>query len=84
MSSFELWILIIFITSASGHVTATKYLNTSGDIMIGALFPIHNKGQGPTECGKVQVLDTCLTYSLEMIKNSGKFLVTYTQTFLEL
>jgi hypothetical protein len=32
-----------------------KYLNYSGDIMLGALFPIHHKGSGKVDCGKIQV-----------------------------
>jgi hypothetical protein len=32
-----------------------KFLNYTGDIMLGALFPIHHKGSGGTECGKIQV-----------------------------
>lgn len=32
-----------------------KYLNYTGDIMLGALFPIHHKGSGGAECGKIQV-----------------------------
>lgn len=32
-----------------------KYLNYSGDIVLGALFPIHHKGSGKTDCGKIQV-----------------------------
>jgi hypothetical protein len=32
-----------------------KYLNYTGDIMLGALFPIHHKGSGGADCGKIQV-----------------------------
>lgn len=32
-----------------------KFVNISGDIIIGALFPIHGKGHELENCGKIQV-----------------------------
>ncbi|XP_068084328.1 metabotropic glutamate receptor 3 [Anabrus simplex] len=34
-----------------------QYLNYSGDIMLGALFPVHRKGSGGVDCGRIQVED---------------------------
>jgi hypothetical protein len=40
---------------ASSLSVSRKYLNYTGDIMLGALFPIHHKGSGRADCGKIQV-----------------------------
>lgn len=32
-----------------------KYLNVSGDILLGALFPIHGKGGSGENCGRIKV-----------------------------
>jgi hypothetical protein len=44
--------LALLVPSSSG---SRKFLNYTGDIMLGALFPIHHKGSGGAECGKIQV-----------------------------
>ncbi|XP_046688347.1 metabotropic glutamate receptor 8-like [Homalodisca vitripennis] len=42
------------------HCLARPYLNVSGEIMLGGLFPVHANGKGVTECGGVQVEDGML------------------------
>jgi hypothetical protein len=44
--------LALLVPSSSG---SRKFLNYTGDIMLGALFPIHHKGSGGADCGKIQV-----------------------------
>jgi hypothetical protein len=66
-----------------------KYLNYSGDIMLGALFPIHHKGSGRADCGKIQVrllshVLWCLTLRLpsvvRVILVAGKVFTHYCDT----
>jgi hypothetical protein len=40
---------------AAPSSASRKYLNYTGDIMLGALFPIHHKGSRGVECGRIQV-----------------------------
>jgi hypothetical protein len=42
-----------------------KYLNYTGDITLGALFPIHHKGSGKDDCGKIQV-----SFLLDFLRNN--------------
>lgn len=35
--------------------TDARYLNVSGDITLGALFPVHKKGSDGNDCGQIQV-----------------------------
>ncbi|KAJ4442844.1 hypothetical protein ANN_04437 [Periplaneta americana] len=44
------WLGLITAPTGAAH----KYLNYTGDIMLGALFPIHHRGSGGNDCGKVQ------------------------------
>ncbi|XP_054267413.1 metabotropic glutamate receptor 4-like [Macrosteles quadrilineatus] len=49
--------LLLFLTSGCPVAVLARYtyLNTSGDIMLGGLFPVHGNGRGVTECGGIQV-----------------------------
>lgn len=44
--------LLIVLTSIAD---AKVYVNISGDIVLGALFPVHRKGFLGQNCGKIQV-----------------------------
>lgn len=50
----KIFIFLTFITS--NYLTAAKlYVNVSGDITLGALFPVHKKGSDGKSCGNIQV-----------------------------
>ncbi|XP_063223733.1 metabotropic glutamate receptor 3-like [Bacillus rossius redtenbacheri] len=55
------------------------YLNYTGDIILGALFPVHGRGRGGVECGRIQKevgmqpLEAML-YTLQQINNSSELL----------
>jgi len=38
-----------------GVVFAKKYVNITGDFVLGALFPIHSRGSDSGICGEIQV-----------------------------
>jgi hypothetical protein len=50
-----LWLPVWLGLLAPSSSGSRKFLNYTGDIMLGALFPIHHKGSGGAECGKIQV-----------------------------
>ncbi|CAG5104224.1 Similar to Grm4: Metabotropic glutamate receptor 4 (Mus musculus) [Cotesia congregata] len=52
----KIFIFLTFITS--NYLTAGKlYVNVSGDITLGALFPVHKKGSDGKSCGNIQLED---------------------------
>ena len=52
---FLVWLAALLGLLVPSLSASRKYLNYTGDIMLGALFPIHHKGSGTAECGKIQV-----------------------------
>ncbi|XP_069690823.1 metabotropic glutamate receptor 6-like isoform X3 [Periplaneta americana] len=69
------WLGLITAPTGAAH----KYLNYTGDIMLGALFPIHHRGSGGNDCGKVQLEDgiqplEAMLYTLEQINNDPDLL----------
>ncbi|CAI5767081.1 metabotropic glutamate receptor 2 [Podarcis lilfordi] len=61
-SSATLWILLVYPvachTSIHGqspgyNVAAKKEISLEGDLVIGGLFPVHEKGNPTEECGKI-------------------------------
>ncbi|KAK2583346.1 hypothetical protein KPH14_009344 [Odynerus spinipes] len=58
---------------------ARTYLNVSGDIILGALFPIHGKGDLGEYCGRIQVEDgiqplEAMLYTLQQINQDPNIL----------
>ncbi|XP_046396653.1 metabotropic glutamate receptor 2-like isoform X2 [Ischnura elegans] len=56
-----------------------SYLNYTGDIMLGALFPIHKKGSVGVECGRIQLEDgiqplEAALYTIKQINKNDKIL----------
>ncbi|XP_011501835.1 PREDICTED: metabotropic glutamate receptor 3-like [Ceratosolen solmsi marchali] len=52
-----MFLLYVLLISACKIVEAKVFVNISGDIILGALFPIHKKGLGTEKCGKIQMED---------------------------
>ncbi|XP_057342026.1 metabotropic glutamate receptor 3-like isoform X2 [Microplitis mediator] len=51
-------ILVLFTFITSSYLTNAKfYVNVTGDITLGALFPVHKKGTNGESCGKIQFED---------------------------
>jgi hypothetical protein len=48
-------LLFLLIISTFTILDANLFVNISGDVILGALFPIHRKGVGTENCGKIQV-----------------------------
>lgn len=48
-------IFVLLIATGAGLVDGKLYVNVTGDITLGALFPIHRKGSNGESCGKIQV-----------------------------
>ena len=46
--------LIFMLTISYFPLKKCDYLNYSGDIMLGGLFPIHKRGEGGKACGGIQ------------------------------
>lgn len=40
---------------AGCYANVNLYVNVTGDITLGALFPVHRKGINGESCGKIQV-----------------------------
>nr|CAD7401918.1 unnamed protein product [Timema cristinae] len=66
-------LLVSLLTSTSCGASKRMYLNYTGDIMVGALFPIHRKGSNGTECGRIQPLEAMI-FTLNQINNDPKIL----------
>ncbi|KAL2735883.1 metabotropic glutamate receptor 4 isoform X1 [Vespula squamosa] len=72
--------LVTFLLLAScTFVNARTYLNVSGDILLGALFPIHGKGNSGENCGKIKLEDgiqplEAMLYTLQQINQDPKIL----------
>ncbi|XP_043461432.1 metabotropic glutamate receptor 8-like isoform X2 [Leptopilina heterotoma] len=69
-------LLIALITSIAD---AKIYVNISGDIVLGALFPVHRKGFMGQNCGKIQSEDglqplEAMLYTIEQINQDPKIL----------
>lgn len=47
--------LALLFAYCHGSTVGKQYLNYSGDIMLGGLFPIHKSGHRISECGEIQV-----------------------------
>nr|CAD7588536.1 unnamed protein product [Timema genevievae] len=72
-------LLVSLLTSSSCGASKRIYLNYTGDIMVGALFPIHRKGSNGTECGRIQMEDgvqplEAMIFTLNQINNDPKIL----------
>nr|CAD7443783.1 unnamed protein product [Timema bartmani] len=72
-------LLVSLLTSTSCGASKRMYLNYTGDIMVGALFPIHRKGSNGTECGRIQMEDgvqplEAMIFTLNQINNDPKIL----------
>ncbi|XP_031777068.1 metabotropic glutamate receptor 2-like isoform X2 [Nasonia vitripennis] len=50
-------LLGFLLASACAVAEARAFVNISGDVILGALFPIHRKGSGSENCGKIQLED---------------------------
>lgn len=50
-----LWLMHLASCLAAGHGSShsKKEISTEGDLVIGGLFPIHEKGVGSEDCGKI-------------------------------
>jgi hypothetical protein len=63
--SLSVFLLIFGAAEGGGNVGGSKvHVNLTGDIMLGALFPIHRRGSGSeTTCDRIQVMyiHGCLT-----------------------
>lgn len=51
MTLTEICVVLVLLPS----IVISKYLNTTGDIILGGLFPVHHTGEGVAECGEVQL-----------------------------
>ncbi|XP_058793488.1 metabotropic glutamate receptor 7-like isoform X2 [Phymastichus coffea] len=72
-------ILSIIIVALCQNANGRIYVNVSGDIMLGALFPIHRKGPGTENCGKIQLEDgiqplEAMIYTINQINRDPKIL----------
>nr|XP_050866769.1 metabotropic glutamate receptor 2-like isoform X2 [Vespula vulgaris] len=71
-------VTFLFLASCT-FVNARTYLNVSGDILLGALFPIHGKGGSGENCGKIKLEDgiqplEAMLYTLQQINQDPKIL----------
>ncbi|XP_023290686.1 metabotropic glutamate receptor 3 [Orussus abietinus] len=69
---------LLFVTLCS-LANAGMYLNITGDIMLGALFPVHKKGSNGESCGKIQLEDgiqplEAMLYTLQQINQDPDIL----------
>ncbi|XP_023724133.1 metabotropic glutamate receptor 3 isoform X2 [Cryptotermes secundus] len=73
------WLAVWLGLLAPSSGGSRRFLNYTGDIMLGALFPIHHKGSGGAECGKIQLEDgvqplEAMLYTLELINRNPDLL----------
>ncbi|XP_066587920.1 metabotropic glutamate receptor 3-like isoform X1 [Prorops nasuta] len=73
------YLLNLLLFSLIRVINARMYLNVSGDIIIGALFPIHKKGLNGENCGKIQLEDgvqplEAMVYTLHQINQDPNIL----------
>ncbi|XP_034939514.1 metabotropic glutamate receptor 3-like [Chelonus insularis] len=78
MTRLYLELLIIFI-SIDCLTIAKLYVNITGDITLGALFPIHRKGMNGDYCGKIQLEDgiqplEAMLYTVQQINQNPRLL----------
>ncbi|XP_071451567.1 metabotropic glutamate receptor 3-like [Hetaerina americana] len=71
--------MAILAAAIGQSVAVRSYLNYTGDIMLGALFPIHKKGSGGVECGRIQLEDgiqplEAALYTIKQINSNDKIL----------
>ncbi|XP_015175379.1 PREDICTED: metabotropic glutamate receptor-like [Polistes dominula] len=69
----------LLMVSCFTFVNARTYLNVSGDILLGALFPIHGKGISGENCGKIRLEDgiqplEAMLYTLQQINQDPNIL----------
>lgn len=75
-----LWLMHLATCLAAGHgMAGKKEISMDGDLVIGGLFPIHEKGAGSEDCGKInehrgiQRLEAML-FALDEINKDGSIL----------
>ncbi|XP_009958367.1 PREDICTED: metabotropic glutamate receptor 2-like, partial [Leptosomus discolor] len=75
-----LWLMRLATCLAAGHSMAgKKEISMDGDLVIGGLFPVHEKGVGSEDCGKInehrgiQRLEAML-FALDEINKDGSIL----------
>ncbi|XP_011307133.1 metabotropic glutamate receptor 3 isoform X1 [Fopius arisanus] len=78
MSTLFLLVLNLFAAGVS-LVDGKLYVNISGDITLGGLFPVHRKGSGGQRCGKIQWEDgiqplEAMLYTVQQINQDPKLL----------
>ena len=47
--------LVLLFVTLNAVAEASIYVNVSGDIVLGALFPVHRQGINGQNCGQIQV-----------------------------
>ncbi|XP_075569761.1 metabotropic glutamate receptor 2 isoform X1 [Pelecanus crispus] len=75
-----LWLMHLATCLAAGHgMAGKKEISMDGDLVIGGLFPVHEKGAGSEDCGKInehrgiQRLEAML-FALDEINKDGSIL----------
>lgn len=75
-----LWLMHLATCLAAGHgMAGKKEISMDGDLVIGGLFPVHEKGVGSEDCGKInehrgiQRLEAML-FALDEINKDGSIL----------
>ncbi|XP_023315068.1 metabotropic glutamate receptor-like [Trichogramma pretiosum] len=74
-ANFIVFVLFILIAV----VESEKFINISGDIVLGALFPVHAKGVNGEDCGKIQIEDgiqplEAMLYTVDRINRNPNIL----------
>ena len=64
MGPARLRLLVLVVAAASSASVVRRRLvsRTDGDILLGALFPVHARGASPEVCGPLQVTDSLLFF----------------------
>ncbi|XP_046477673.1 metabotropic glutamate receptor 6 isoform X1 [Neodiprion pinetum] len=80
MTRTRFTLLILLAAATDARVAGMQpYLNMSGDITLGALFPIHRKGSDGEDCGRIQTEDgiqplEAMLYTLQQINQDPDIL----------